>query len=186
MPSGSWHGRTLSLTHSAYTPFVLAANCMQFCIFDKHPGSTALDPQSGTVYFVRTSEGLQVRCVCTKELPTRIDWKGKPLVRGRVMSLCLKLVFFFWALCSPGQGHQSKKRSRSTLLVRVEDVLGKKNAPKKLRCFIQELSVGCMHYMHFYTRARYKNNTSMKEHCWCHACKLNSNTCDTKNDMKCA
>ena len=35
-----------------------------FAIHDRHPPDTALDPQSGVLYFIRTEEGLQVlRCV---------------------------------------------------------------------------------------------------------------------------
>lgn len=33
-----------------------------FSIYDRHPRDTALDPQSGVLYFIRTEEGLQVRC----------------------------------------------------------------------------------------------------------------------------
>lgn len=32
-----------------------------FSIYDRHPPDTALDPQSGVLYFIRTEEGLQVR-----------------------------------------------------------------------------------------------------------------------------
>lgn len=43
-----------------------------FAIYDRHPPDTALDPQSGVLYFIRTDEGLQVilnrlpgqRCCC--------------------------------------------------------------------------------------------------------------------------
>jgi hypothetical protein len=35
-----------------------------FSIYDRHPPDTALDPQSGVLYFIRTEEGLQVRPVC--------------------------------------------------------------------------------------------------------------------------
>lgn len=31
-----------------------------FAIYDRHPPDTALDPQSGVLYFIRTEEGLQV------------------------------------------------------------------------------------------------------------------------------
>jgi hypothetical protein len=34
-----------------------------FSIYDRHPPDTALDPQSGVLYFIRTEEGLQVRPV---------------------------------------------------------------------------------------------------------------------------
>jgi hypothetical protein len=33
-----------------------------FATYDRHPPDTALDPQSGVLYFIRTEEGLQVRC----------------------------------------------------------------------------------------------------------------------------
>jgi len=40
-----------------------------FAIYDRHPPDTALDPQSGVLYFIRTEEGLQV--VSPRQLSTR-------------------------------------------------------------------------------------------------------------------
>jgi len=49
-----------------------------FAVYDRHPPNTALDPRSGTLYFIRTEEGLQDKSISLKSVasgPTKHTWK---------------------------------------------------------------------------------------------------------------
>jgi len=49
-----------------------------FAVYDRHPPNTALDPKSGTLYFIRTEEGLQDKAISLKSVasgPTKHTWK---------------------------------------------------------------------------------------------------------------
>jgi len=49
-----------------------------FSIYDRHPPDTALDPQSGVLYFIRTEEGLQDKAISLKSVasgPSKHTWK---------------------------------------------------------------------------------------------------------------
>eukprot|EP00960_Hanusia_phi_P048318 758874-Hanusia_phi.AAC.3 len=67
-----------------------------FAVYDRHPPNTALDPRSGTLYFIRTEEGLQDKSISLKSVasgPTKHTWKmawGRSELRVRARKTHLK------------------------------------------------------------------------------------------------
>lgn len=59
-------------------PLHAAETTEQFCIYDRHPPATALEPMSGVMYFVRITEGLQDKAISLKSVatgPSNFVWK---------------------------------------------------------------------------------------------------------------